>query len=115
MGRRDKQVKIKGYRIELGEIEEAIRSKLKIKNVKVIANDKKNNLYAFVIRNAVGSNYKELESNYRELLRNSIPKYMIPDKLIYINEFPMNKNGKIDIKKLMKMMEEVKVTCKKFL
>lgn len=113
MGRRDKQVKIKGYRIELGEIEEAIRSKLKIKNVKVIANDKKNNLYAFVIRNAVGSNYKELESNYRELLRNSIPKYMIPDKLIYINEFPMNKNGKIDIKKLMKMMEEVKVTCKK--
>lgn len=113
MGRRDKQVKIKGYRIELGEIEEAIRSKLKIKNVKVIANDKKNSLYAFVIRNAVESNYRELESNYRELLRNIIPKYMIPDKLIYINEFPINKNGKIDIKKLMKMVEEINVTCKR--
>ena len=113
MGRRDKQVKIKGYRIELGEIEEAIRSKLKIKNVKVIANDKKNSLYAFIIRNVVESNHRELESNYRELLRNIIPKYMIPDKLIYINEFPINKNGKIDIKKMMKMVEEINVTCKR--
>ncbi len=106
MGRRDKQVKIKGYRIELGEIEEAIRSTLKIKNVKVIANDKKNSLYAFVIRNNVGSNYKEL-------LRNIIPKYMIPDKLISINEFPMNKNGKIDIKKLMRIVEETNATYKR--
>lgn len=106
MGRRDKQVKIKGYRIELGEIEEAIRSKLKIKNVKVVANDKKNSLYAFVIGNTV-------KSSYRELLKNVIPKYMIPDKLISMNEFPMNKNGKIDIKKLMDIAEETNVTCKR--
>lgn len=106
MGRRDKQVKIKGYRIELGEIEEAIRSKLKIKNVKVVANDKKNSLYAFVIGNTV-------KSSYRELLKNAIPKYMIPDKLISMNEFPMNKNGKIDIKKLMDIAEETNVTCKR--
>ncbi|HEL1135447.1 TPA: amino acid adenylation domain-containing protein, partial [Streptococcus equi subsp. zooepidemicus] len=105
MGRRDKQVKIKGYRIELGEIEEAIRNKLKIKNVKVVANDKKNSLYAFVIGN-------DVESSYRELLENVIPKYMIPDKLISINEFPMNKNGKIDIKKLMDIVEETNSTCK---
>ena len=106
MGRRDKQVKIKGYRIELGEIEEAIRSKLKIKNVKVVANDKKNSLYAFVIGNTI-------KSSYRELLKNAIPKYMIPDKLISMNEFPMNKNGKIDIKKLMDIAEETNVTCKR--
>ena len=38
---------------------------------------------------------------------------MIPDKFLYINNIPINKNGKIDIKKLMKMVEEINVTFKR--
>lgn len=98
LGRIDKQVKIKGYRIELGEIEEAVRRKLNFKNVKVITNYRRNSLYAFVLGNNV-------ELNCKELFIDVLPPYMIPDKLIFIKEFPVNKNGKVNVKKLIEIAE----------
>ena len=44
----------------------------------------------------------ELKSKLREIL----PVYMLPTSLIKMDEFPLNKNGKIDRKKLSNMYKE---------
>ena len=33
---------------------------------------------------------------YFNYFSKSLPKYMIPQKIIFLREFPKNKNGKID-------------------
>jgi len=47
-------------------------------------------------------------SELYQILKNTLPIYMIPNKLKRINEFPMTKNGKIDRSKL-KEMDSVKI------
>ena len=33
-------------------------------------------------------------------LKEKLPEYMVPKDILYIKDFPLNSNGKIDIKKL---------------
>ena len=40
----------------------------------------------------------------RELLKEKLPKYMIPKNIIFIDEMPMTVNGKLDRKKLEGML-----------
>ena len=39
----------------------------------------------------------------KEELKQYIPSYMIPKKIIFIEKIPTNNNGKIDRKKLMEL------------
>ncbi|MFN8578548.1 MAG: amino acid adenylation domain-containing protein [Candidatus Sericytochromatia bacterium] len=93
LGREDNQVKIRGIRIELQEIEETIRSFKNISNVYITTIGEKNNkkIIAFII----GDKEKEL----KEYLNNKLNSEMIPS-LVYLDSFPINSNGKIDINKL---------------
>ena len=45
---------------------------------------------------------KDLHAKLKEVL----PVFMIPTKLIQLDNFPITKNGKIDRKKLREEMEE---------
>ncbi len=98
VGRKDELVKYKGYRIELQDIENSIYLLNYIEKVKVIPRLSSNNtvikLIAFV---KIKSDYKILEEQIRKDLSSKIPEYMIPSIKI-IDEFPINNNGKIDIK-----------------
>ncbi|WBW96384.1 amino acid adenylation domain-containing protein [Oceanirhabdus sp. W0125-5] len=97
-GRSDNQVKIRGHRIELGEIEEYLLENEYIDEALVIDKKNKNGdkvLYAYLI----GDN--ELDnSELKKWLVSFVPKYMIPVDFIYLKEFPLTPNGKVDIKKL---------------
>lgn len=94
VGRRDNQVKIRGHRIELGEIERYLLENEFIKDAFVI--DRENSigdkvLYAYLISE------KELDiSELKRWLSAFIPKYMIPTNFIYLEEFPLTPNGKIN-------------------
>lgn len=99
-GRKDFQVKIQGYRIELGEIEHSLRKLLNNPDVVVIAKNNQNDiieLHAFIKGNEL--NQSELKSMVAEVL----PAYMIPSAFHFIDEFPLNNNGKIDRNKLKEM------------
>ena len=83
-----------GHRIELEEIELEINKIENIKRVCCIYNNEKNKLCAFYIG--------KIEKNIlREELAKKLPIYMIPNRLNQIDKFPLNKNGKIDRKKLL--------------
>ncbi len=97
-GRKDFQIKYLGHRIELEEIDKSLMQFEEVIRACSIFDDEKSKLYGFYIGDI---DKKDLHSKLKEVL----PVFMIPTKLIQMEEFPMTKNGKIDRKKLM---EEVK-------
>ncbi|MGN1371483.1 MAG: amino acid adenylation domain-containing protein [Candidatus Coprovivens sp.] len=98
-GRKDFQIKYQGHRIELEEIDKALMNIENIIRSCTIFEEEKSKLYGFYIGDI---DSKELHHKLKEIL----PIYMIPTKLIKMNEFPMTKNGKIDRKKLMECKGE---------
>jgi len=97
LGRTDDQVKIRGYRIELGEIETALLQSVEcLAQVAVIAkklNDD-NRLVAYYVPK-VGQVVLE-SSEIRNLLRTTLPEYMIPTYLVRLDMLPLTPNGKLN-------------------
>lgn len=94
MGRKDFQIKYLGHRIELEEIEKVVMEQELVNRCVCLFDEEKSRLYAFYIGDI--SN-RDLHIKLRE----SLPIYMIPTKLIKVEEFPITKNGKVDRKLLM--------------
>ncbi len=93
VSRKDFQIKHLGYRIELQEIEAVINSFDYIDMCCVIFNQEKDLLYAFVSLN------QEIDSPVKKILNDSKEKlqfYMVPNKVIVVEQMPLNSNGKID-------------------
>jgi len=104
-GRKDYQVKIRGYRIELLEIENVLKKYPDVRNAIALAVDNKSiNKKEIVAYILLGTSDKtNLKEKLREYLQNKLPSYMIPSKLIYLNYFPLNRNGKVDRDKLIEI------------
>jgi len=100
-GRKDAQVKIRGYRVELVEIEGRVKNLLPENEIRVLAHPVKDNIAEGIICFISGDKTKE-DSEILKALSESLPSYMVPNKLIYIKEFPLNVNGKINNQELIK-------------
>jgi microcystin synthetase protein McyC len=99
LGRIDNQVKLRGLRIELGEIQTILDSHPQInQSVVIIQTDSGDNqrLVAYVASQNQALTAKEL----RQFLQPKLPAYMIPSAFVILPEFPLNPNGKVDLKKL---------------
>ncbi len=99
-GRLDEQVKIRGYRIEPGEIETAARGIGGIQQCCAVVHSE-NGLSNTIILYYTAE--KELSPEpIRNELASSLPDYMIPQAIQYIDAFPLTMSGKIDKKRLPK-------------
>ncbi|MCQ8212019.1 AMP-binding protein [Cetobacterium somerae] len=98
--RKDFQVKIRGYRIELEEIEKKIEEFSTVSACRVIPNSSKSALLAYYIGVAD-------ENELRKFLKKNLPEYMIPYAFFQIDEFPLNSNGKLDLKKLRELNKNI--------
>ncbi|MCB5054264.1 mutanobactin A non-ribosomal peptide synthetase MubC, partial [Streptococcus mutans] len=106
-GRKDFQVKVNGNRIELGEIQAILQSFETIQNaiVTVGQNDYQKQLLAYY------KSDNEIEKDVlNQFMKQYLPNYMIPSHYIYMSEFPLTSNGKIDKKQLPdpKKIESIK-------
>lgn len=90
LSRKDFQIKHMGHRIELGEIETALQDNEYVENCACIYDDEAKEICAFY------TGKKTDEENLTNHLRTKVPTYMIPGKVIYLERFPYNINGKID-------------------
>ncbi len=93
MGRIDFQAKIQGFRVELSEIEFHAKAFLEKINVVAIAIQNKNG------NTEIGLAIESKQSDTAELLnymKTKMPAYMLPTQIIFVDEFPLNSNGKID-------------------
>lgn len=98
LSRVDRQVKINGYRIELNEIEIHIMSHIKVKTAHVIERSDNNNeveLYAYIVSDSLS------RSEMIEYLTSRLPMYMIPKNFVFLDNLPMNINGKVDTEYLL--------------
>ncbi|MGE5944181.1 MAG: amino acid adenylation domain-containing protein [Flavobacteriales bacterium] len=98
LGRIDNQVKIRGHRIELGEIESNISKLPDIKKAVVIVSDQLGSepkLVAYIQSKGL-KDAKIIRKQLEEIL----PDYLIPAIFMWVDEFPVTTNGKIDIKRL---------------
>jgi natural product biosynthesis luciferase-like monooxygenase protein/amino acid adenylation domain-containing protein len=96
IGRTDFQVKVRGFRIELEEIEATLKSVSGVKDAVVIVRDDRDNrrLVAYLI--AEGLQTRDL----RAWVSSKLPDYMVPSALVFLKEFPLTANGKLDRKAL---------------
>ncbi|MBA2711519.1 MAG: amino acid adenylation domain-containing protein [Tatlockia sp.] len=103
-GRADNQVKIRGYRIELAEIEALVLENPKVWQCVVVAkgeiNDK--SLIAFVVTKKNEVLDDEQLTHY---LEQKLPSHALP-KILFIKEFPLLPNGKIDKKELLALANQ---------
>lgn len=108
VGRNDLQVKIRGYRIELTEIELALNAHEAVHDAVVEAvsfssgkvcgkggGEEDKRLIAFVVPWSVTAD-AALEDELLDCLQQTLPKYMLPSRIIFLKEFPLNPNGKTD-------------------
>lgn len=108
LGRIDNQVKIRGFRIELDEIKNVLCKYMGIEDAVVTVKDyqttNQKELVAFI-----KTNINISKAGVREFLKSHLPEYMIPSRMIIINEIPLTTNGKIDYKKLLELLDKQNV------
>ncbi|MFP8132188.1 non-ribosomal peptide synthase/polyketide synthase [Pseudomonas aeruginosa] len=108
VGRVDHQVKVRGFRIELGEIEACLGEHPAVREALVIAVEGAAGaqLVAYLVpqAEALASATLEVQAALRNelkaLLRDSLPEYMVPAHLLFLERLPLSPNGKVDRKAL---------------
>lgn len=104
VGRKDFQVKLNGYRIELEDVSSNLNKIDIVENsivIPVYEDGKAVYLAAFL---TLARNDFDSPSSagivIRKRLKALVPSYMVPRKIIILDRFPVNQNGKIDRKEL---------------
>jgi amino acid adenylation domain-containing protein len=95
LGRLDRQVKRRGFRIELGEIETALTSREDILEAAAVAVDNGNGgtaIIAFIRARSTGVTLVEVKAHCARTL----PLYMLPDHVMFLDAIPKGSRGKID-------------------
>ncbi|WP_344786239.1 amino acid adenylation domain-containing protein, partial [Gordonia caeni] len=96
LGRADGQVQLRGFRIEYGEVEEALVgvSGVVAAAVRVVGDlDRGDLLIGYVVAEAG----VEIDpQQVREQAGVQVPRYMVPDLVMVVDQLPLTANGKLD-------------------
>jgi hypothetical protein len=99
LGRMDDQVKVRGVRIELGEVEKAVAAHEAVQACGAAAEERDGEtilaVYVIPAPRRVPSDW-----DLRSFLRRKLPQSLIPSEFLFVDEFPLSANGKIDRKRL---------------
>lgn len=95
VGRADAQVKIRGYRVEPGEIAAALESHPAVQHAGVLVRRLETGarLTAYVV---LAGAEKPPIAELRAMLGTRLPRYMIPQRIVTVDEIPLTANGKLD-------------------
>ncbi|WP_130901319.1 non-ribosomal peptide synthetase [Pseudomonas sp. Sample_11] len=102
VGRVDHQVKIRGYRIELGEIEARLHEQPEVRDAAVGVQEGVNgkHLVGYLVAADAALNPGERLERIKQRLRAELPEYMVPLHWLWLEQMPLNANGKLDRKAL---------------
>jgi D-alanine--poly(phosphoribitol) ligase subunit 1 len=107
-GRMDNQVKLHGYRIELADVEANLRGLPGVRDAVVLPVQRQgvtDSLAAFVILDERPAEPDaKLANALRTRLGERVPAYMVPRKVVFLDTFPMNANGKADRRRLAELL-----------
>ncbi|TDO10046.1 mycobactin peptide synthetase MbtF [Mycobacterium sp. BK086] len=91
IGRADAQIQVRGYRVEPGEIEAVLEEIPGVRHAHVAVHRQAagQRLIAYVAGDVP-------VPDLRSLLRNRLPRYMMPHRLVVVDTIPLTANGKVD-------------------
>jgi D-alanine--poly(phosphoribitol) ligase subunit 1 len=98
-GRADAQIQVDGHRVELGEVEHYLRwffDGAAVAAAPFHTEDGRQEFVAFIEGTA------SAESPAIEYLRTKLPDYMLPRRIVGVPQFPLNLNGKVDRRELLR-------------
>jgi amino acid adenylation domain-containing protein len=101
-GRRDHQIKIRGFRVELGDVENAFIKHPAVREAVALAileSGKVKDLYVALLMDESIS-----ESDLLNFVKDLLPKYAVPSKIIMLDEFPRTSTGKVQRSEIMKLV-----------
>ena len=96
LGRSDHQVKIRGFRVELPEIESVLGRHPAIRECAVISRAESGAEPRLVAYLALRANAGVDVETLRSHLAQTLPDYMVPSDFVFLPEFPLTINGKLD-------------------
>jgi thioesterase domain-containing protein/acyl carrier protein len=101
LGRVDRLVKIRGYRVGPAEIEAALTAMDDIDEAVVIGDQARDDSRTRLVAYVVSGKHQSLPSvAIRKHLRQQLPTYMVPEKVVHLEKLPRTVNGKVDISRL---------------
>ncbi|MET7394187.1 amino acid adenylation domain-containing protein [Dactylosporangium sp. NPDC005572] len=103
VGRADQQVKVRGYRIELGEIDVVLRRHPHVVEAAVIALRGSGETELIAAVTGAGIDIAQV----RDWMHRELPSYMVPTRLLTLEQIPLNPNGKVDAAALRELAHEV--------
>jgi mycobactin peptide synthetase MbtF len=91
IGRADAQIQVRGYRVEPGEIEAVLEEVPGVAHAHVAVHRQAacQRLIAYVAGDVA-------VPDLRTVLRNRLPRYMMPHRLVVVDTIPLTANGKVD-------------------
>ncbi len=95
LGRADAQVKIRGYRVEPGEIAAALQAHPAVRHAHVLVREQPGGtrLAAYV---ATADGAQPTVAELRGMLGERLPRYMVPQRIVVVDDIPLTANGKLD-------------------
>ncbi len=107
-GRIDRQVKRRGFRIELGEIEAALTRHADILEAAVIAaeDERKGTVITAFVRVRIQADLTLVPAKAH--CARTLPPYMVPDHILFVDTLPKGNRGKIDYLALGRIVEGLK-------
>jgi amino acid adenylation domain-containing protein len=113
LGRADRQLKIRGFRVEPGEVEHALSQHPSVRQAFVQGREfgpDDRRLVAYLVPaddgavdgEAAGEGGAEPPSDaeFRGFVRELLPSPLVPSKYVWLDELPLNANGKVDAGRL---------------
>lgn len=97
VSRKDHQIKHMGHRIELGEIEANVNMLEGVRLAGCVYDETRQKIVLFYVGTITD---KELVA----LLKSRLPRYMLPNRTVSLEEMPLMANGKLDRVTLKKML-----------
>lgn len=99
LGRTDGQVKVRGCRVELNEVEALVRSHDRVLDAAVIfvAELAEPEIVAYVVCERLSGD------DLIKYLASRLPAYMIPSRVLVLDELPLSGSGKVDRQQLERM------------
>ncbi|MDC6379895.1 non-ribosomal peptide synthetase [Pseudomonas graminis] len=102
INRSDRQVKIRGFRIELHEIESSIMSIIGVNESVVLTSEHEGDtsLLAFLV---ISKSSSLTVDSIKKHLRDVLPTFMIPNRIILLDSLPLTPNTKVDTAALLRL------------
>jgi acyl-coenzyme A synthetase/AMP-(fatty) acid ligase len=107
VGRKDDMIKTSGYRVSPTEVEETIYASGKVTEAAALGIPHPDLGQAVVIFATRSKGYIGDGADVLQLCQKTLPNFMVPKKICFLEALPHNANGKIDRKALLQQNSDM--------